>query len=226
MIPNDLLSSFPRFLYFSRGAITSRLARLCGKAEGRGMSWSWVAREYPDFVHSRSAFSLGQEDRGPASSRPSFPQGHGGSLSRNGSDCQALCREWSRASRRRRDIAVRPLPVKKQPSPQGRGLSVHFAIGVGRVSGLTWADCSWHARRGWPGPELPVHRPLHPLTIATSGTPQVWRRRRGGFLPGYRNRDLHPYGRERLQFARRRAGKTCDCPFVEPEGSRETLKIG
>ena len=81
-------------------------------------------------------------------------------------------------------------------------------------------------RRGWPGREIPAHRPPHPLTIATSGTPQVWHRRRGGFLPGYRNRDLHPDGREQLQFARRRAGKTCDCPFVEPEGSRETLKIG
>jgi hypothetical protein len=32
-----------------------------------------------------------------------------------GSDCQALCREWRRASRRRGDIAVRPLPVKRQP---------------------------------------------------------------------------------------------------------------
>ena len=117
MIPKDLLSSFPRFLYFSRGAITSRLARLCGKAEGRGMSWSWVAREYCSFTPGPLSPWDKKTETWHDPGLPS-PKVHGGSLSRKESDCQALCREWSRASRRRCDIAVRPLPVKRQTSPR------------------------------------------------------------------------------------------------------------
>ena len=91
----------------------------------------------------------------------------------------------------------------------------------------TGEGCPFTLQSVWGlGPSLQFTGRCAPLTIATSGTLQVWRRRRGGFLPGYRNRDLHRDGRERLQFARRRAGKACDCPFVEPEGSRETLEIG
>ncbi len=45
------------------------------------------------------------------------PGVHRGSLSMIGIGCQAFCREWSRASRGRAEIAVRPVRVERLSSP-------------------------------------------------------------------------------------------------------------
>ena len=50
----------------------------------------------------------------------------------NGSDCQALCREWSLTSRRRGDIAVRPVPVNRLPSPLLNDCPLPWGEGVPR----------------------------------------------------------------------------------------------